>query len=290
MNPGKLILACRSKEKGEKAVATLQQETGYDKAELWLINLAQFSSVVAFADKFVEEGGRLDLLILNAGVVLSTFSETSDGWEESLQVNNLAQSLLAILLLPRILETATEYSTTPRIVAVSSEVHLNSKFSERLINSENPLKTFGSKGYCIPKEMKARYADSKMLNVFFVRALNDHLRDTHIIVNAVNAGFCLSEVRRSLRGTTAALTWLMEKFLARTAEEGARQIVWAVVGGHTEPDRLRGAYISLAEIEEPGDYVISNEGQKAEKILWKNLIDVLANVDPRVRAISNQYL
>ena len=59
----------------------LRTETGYDQAELWLVDQADFSSVKSFADKFEEQGGRLDYLILNAAVGLQTYESTKDGWE-----------------------------------------------------------------------------------------------------------------------------------------------------------------------------------------------------------------
>lgn len=60
----------------------------------------------------------------------------------------------------------------------------------------------------------------------------------------------------------------MEKTLARSTEEGSRQLVWAAVGGANKLDDLRGAYISLAAVDEASDYVISQEGQWAQRKLW----------------------
>ena len=58
----------------------LKTETGYDQAELWLVDQADFSSVKSFADKFEAQGGRLDYLILNAAVALRTYEPTKDGY------------------------------------------------------------------------------------------------------------------------------------------------------------------------------------------------------------------
>lgn len=160
MNPGRLILACRSEKKGKDAIASeylspfcarqivmppsteLQSSTGYDKAELWLVDLSRYPSVLEFANKFELDGGRLDILVENAAMVPLTFRQTSDGYEESsvvhtmaftssitdishysVQVNYLALSLLALRLMPRMLDTARKYSTVPRLVVVSSEMH-----------------------------------------------------------------------------------------------------------------------------------------------------------------------
>ncbi|KAJ7780255.1 hypothetical protein DFH07DRAFT_1026479 [Mycena maculata] len=123
MNPGKLILACRSQSKGQAAVEKLKAATGYAKAELWIIDLADFESVRQFADKFERDGGRLDIFVANAAVALLKYEATKNGWETSIQVNHLSTSLLALLLLPSMIKTAQEHSTLPRLVVVSSGAH-----------------------------------------------------------------------------------------------------------------------------------------------------------------------
>lgn len=63
---------------------------------------------------------------------------------------------------------------------------------------------------------------------------------------------------------------VFEKLLARTTEEGGRQLVWAAVGvpeGGTM-DGLRGAYINISEVNEPADFVLGEQGNKWEDKLW----------------------
>jgi len=60
----------------------------------------------------------------------------------------------------------------------------------------------------------------------------------------------------------------MEKALARTSEQGSRQLVWAAVGGEDQLDQMRGAYVSLARISEASDFVISEEGKAFQGKLW----------------------
>jgi NAD(P)-dependent dehydrogenase (short-subunit alcohol dehydrogenase family) len=62
----------------------VEQETGYKKAELWLLDQADFASILAFADKFEKDGGNIDILVANAAVLHNTeYLATNDGWEES---------------------------------------------------------------------------------------------------------------------------------------------------------------------------------------------------------------
>jgi len=60
----------------------------------------------------------------------------------------------------------------------------------------------------------------------------------------------------------------MEKALARTSEEGSRQLIWAAVGGEDQLDEMRGAYISIAQISEVSDFVISEDGKVYQDKLW----------------------
>lgn len=59
----------------------LKAATGFDRAELWHVDLSSFDSVKAFADRFDREVDRLDTLVNNAAVILPTYEETKDGWE-----------------------------------------------------------------------------------------------------------------------------------------------------------------------------------------------------------------
>ena len=101
MNPDRIILGCRSKERGEAAATSetsrllsylfrisfftykeLKTETGYESAELWIIDLARISSVVDFAERFEKDGGRIDILLLNAGITPAAGQKlTADGYE-----------------------------------------------------------------------------------------------------------------------------------------------------------------------------------------------------------------
>ena len=100
MNPDRVILGCRSKERGEAAATSetntllsyhsvshytykeLKTETGYESAELWLIDLARISSVLEFAERLEKEGGRIDILLLNAGISPAPGQQlTADGYE-----------------------------------------------------------------------------------------------------------------------------------------------------------------------------------------------------------------
>ncbi|GLB39563.1 putative protein CC1G_02706 Coprinopsis cinerea okayama7 130 [Lyophyllum shimeji] len=291
MNPTRLILACRSKAKGEAAIEKLRNETGYRAVELWLIDLSEFSSVVAFADKFEKDGGRLDILVENAAIATQTYETTRDGWETTLQVNCLAPSLLALRLLPRMIQTSQEHGTRPRLVIVTSEVHFWSNIEQKVLDGPSIYKTLSSKEYCTPAIMANRYFDSKLMNVFFYQGLNERLpRSSQVLVNGVNPGFCYSELRRQITGLRAAPMWAMEKVLARTAEQGGRQLVYAAVGDLDDEDKFRGAYVSASKVSEASDFAIGAEGKVVQNSLWDEMMEILVKVDSRVQQVADTYL
>jgi retinol dehydrogenase 12 len=109
-----------------------------------------------------------------------------------------------------------------------------------------------------------------VLNVFFARELSERLRDKPLIVNSVNPGFCSSSLLRNFSGSRAWLIWVYQMLLARTSEQGSRQLIWACVSKKDNVDELRGAYVSAMKIQEPSDFVVNEEGKRAQTKLWVN--------------------
>ncbi|KAG9226023.1 hypothetical protein CCMSSC00406_0008685 [Pleurotus cornucopiae] len=294
MNPARLIMGCRNREKGAAAVGNLEESTGFDKAELWLIDLCSFESVKAFVDKLDKDVERLDILVSNAAVMPMEYARTEDNWETSLQVNYLAPALLILLLLPKMFQTVDTSTSEPRVVIVSSETHQNGKIPDEAFQSASALEVFNDRQFCQPYNHLERYRLTKLLTVLLTLALTDHLPSDRrtIIVDCVNPGFCYSEIRRGIHGVLrVAMMQLLEKLLAKTAEEGARQVIWGSIATPREGvNSLKGAYVSSARITEPSDFVISEKGKQFSDILWNDTVRILSKVDPRVQATVEQYM
>lgn len=65
---------------------------------------------------------------------------------------------------------------------------------------------------------------------------------------------------------------MMDIALGRTAEQGARQLIWASLGPDGKDGEhtsfLHGAYVATLEVREPSDFVISKEGYDVQERLW----------------------
>ncbi len=113
-----VIMLCRSRQRGEQALAEARRQSGSELIELMLCDLASLASIRAFAAAFLVRHDVLDVLVNNAGVVTVKRQTTADGFEAMMGVNHLGHFLLTQLLLDAIIR-----APQGRIVNVSSGAH-----------------------------------------------------------------------------------------------------------------------------------------------------------------------
>lgn len=120
----KVVIAARNARSGEEAKAEIERSTGtHGVVEVWPLDLASFDSVKAFAKMAIDRLERIDALIESAGVGLDQWT-LSEGHETTITVNVISTLLLAVLLLPKMSESAKQFGSVPHLVIVSSEAGL----------------------------------------------------------------------------------------------------------------------------------------------------------------------
>ena len=115
-----------------------------------------------------------------------------------------------------------------------------------------------------------------VLSILFTRELQARLTPTERapIVVCVNPGYCATCLRRPASTLARAAGWVGDRLLARSAEEGSRQLVWGAVGvcGDGDEDQsvrlLRGVYVSRSAVCAPSEYVASTEGMRVQLRIW----------------------
>ncbi|KAK0214489.1 hypothetical protein IW262DRAFT_274804 [Armillaria fumosa] len=290
MNPARLVLTARDGTKAKKALTEIQADTGYTRAEFWILDLANFASLVAFADRIDLELERLDILVENAGIATWDYEQV-EGWEKTILTNNLGPGLLAIRVIPKMVETARKYSVNPRLVVVASDVHYRTMIEKDVISSPGILAKLSDKDYCTEEVMKRRYLDSKLLNVLFTRALQLHIPSSSAItVNSVNPGLCFSGLGSGGPAEQEERLRKRREEFAFTAEEGSRQLVYGAVGSLNDEEKLRGKYIRMSEVVEESDFVISKDGKIVQDKVWEEMLEILGKVDPKVLEVAHAYL
>lgn len=269
----KVILACRSVEKGEKARAEIEaSEKSKGVVEVWQLDLANYASVKAFAER-AKKLKRLDVLLENAGVSTSKFKLAEDN-ESTVTTNVVSTFLLGLLLLPKLKETAKTYNTTPHLTIVSSEVHQFTKIEER----KNPV-IFDALNDPKKSHMSDRYNVSKLLEVFATRQMvADYCPDSEkypVVINYMNPGFCHSSLMREAGAWQAVFKFIMG---ARSTEKGSRTLVDATIKG----PESHGQYCSNCRVEAPAAFVLSDEGKQTQQRVWKELSQKLEKIQPGI--------
>ncbi|GJE92167.1 short chain dehydrogenase [Phanerochaete sordida] len=291
MKPARLVLGARSEARGRRAIEQIAKETGY-AAELQLIDLADFASVQAFAARLKDDP--VDVLVANAGVAEAEFALTKDGWERTLQVNHLGTALLCLLLLPQLARGGALHKSHPRLVVTSSGMHMTVQLGAEYARQPSVLRALNTPD-AFARPNFPQYSFTKLLNVLFVRALSAHLAPAAgVVPTAVCPGFCVSELRRNVSWREEVVYKLMEWTMGRSAEQGARPVVYAALGPDGRDGRhvefFRGAYVDSCEVVGPGDWVLSREGWEMQERVWRETIEILEEVAPDVRKIVKEYL
>ena len=118
----KVIVAARSEERGKDAVARIKKQLkgqkGADLVEFMKLDLGSLSQIRSFARSFLWSNRQLDILVLNAGIMMPPFEKTKDGFESQIGVNHLGHFLLTKLLTPVLKQSKA------RVVSVSSLAHI----------------------------------------------------------------------------------------------------------------------------------------------------------------------
>jgi len=147
----RVILGCRSRERGDEALERIRTEVPDADAEVRELDLADLTSVRAFADGLDEP---LNLLVNNAGVMALPRRETADGFEMQFGTNHLGHFALTGLLLPRLLA-----GDGGRVVTVSSMMHRRGRMNFDDLNGEHDYDRW------------AAYSQSKLANLLFALEL-----------------------------------------------------------------------------------------------------------------------
>ncbi|KAJ6514860.1 short-chain dehydrogenase [Mycena vitilis] len=286
MNPRRLWLTYRNLAGCQPAFHTLQNGSP-QSVNTSILDLTLFASVKKLVTETETEG--IDTFVGNAAMVTRSYAKTEDGWETALQVNYLSNALLCVLLLPHLIKSSSPDSAA-RIILLSSDGH---HFVNRakLPKEDSILNTLNDPAYCTPSVMRNRYDVSKTLLLMFADELAARLpNNIPVSIMNINPGFCHSKLTRETESKWwgKVLVGTFKQIVARPTEEGSRTIVHAVV----TPDakKLHGQYITACQAVGESDFLASPEGLRFRAALWRETIQVLQTVDPRVEEIVKAHL
>ena len=226
-----VVVVDRDVAGGRAAVRRILEAGG--SAALRALDLADLAGIRAFAAAEVEQGGALDVLVNNAGLLPPMERTTTrDGFELELGVAHLGHFALTGLLLP-----ALARSALPRVVSVASIAHARGRIDLGNLQLE--------RGYTSSRA----YGNAKLACLLFALELDRRARAAGLPLVSVAAHPGISktpiaagwerEGRRRLRDRFELWGYrLSMRLFGRTAEEGARSLVFAA----SDPSVTPGGY------------------------------------------------
>ncbi len=205
----RVVLVCRSRERGERSQATIVKASGNDAIDLALGDFSSLASIRQLAVDLLATCPAIHVLVNNAGVVNLRRTTTIDGFESTFAINHLGYFLLTNLLLDRILASAPA-----RIVNVASDAH---KFGRLDLDDLQSESRYGW--------MRA-YGGSKLANIHFTYELARRLEGSGVTVNCLHPGGVASRLGHNNGRFGRAVTGLLKPFILSPAQ-GAETSIWA---------------------------------------------------------------
>jgi NAD(P)-dependent dehydrogenase (short-subunit alcohol dehydrogenase family) len=246
-------------------VAARAALSGIDKVYVWPIDLADEASVKAFANTFIDLRGRLDILVLNAGVMAQPLFRDARGHEGHFSINFLGHYQLTALLWPALLATRAS-----RVVVMTSRGHQISDVDFEDIDFVRR-----------PYDKWMAYGQSKTANALYAVAIDRRGRANGVRAFSVHPGMIVTPGIRHLSRAEFDAVGALEPDGSpvidpaadkKTPGQGAATTVWCA----TSPllNSLGGEYcencdVASVETESPfGVRPYAIDPERAER-LWR---------------------
>ena len=205
-----VVLACRDLGQAKEAAARILSSRPHQAPPAGLqairLDLASLASVREAAEEIGSAYGPVDLLINNAGVMMTPYRRTDDGFELQLGVNHLGHFALTGLLLGQMLSRAGS-----RVITVSSNGHKSGRIDFDDLQSQRRYRRM------------AAYYQSKLANLMFTYELQRRLAGARAQTQALAAhpGKARTELTRYLPGWLRLEDLVIEQPLGQSAAMGA---------------------------------------------------------------------
>jgi NAD(P)-dependent dehydrogenase (short-subunit alcohol dehydrogenase family) len=208
--------------------------SGVNHVEVDELDLGDLESARRFAERFLDSGRTIDMMIDNAGIMACPEIRVGPGWEAQFAINHLGHFALVNHLWPAIAEGGA------RVVSVASLGHRRSG-----IRWDDPQFNLGYDKW-------SAYGQAKTANILFAVQLDALAANLGVRAFSLHPGNILTLLQRHLpRQEMVAAGWMNEDGTVndpsfKTPEQGAATVVWAA----TSPQLAHrgGLYLEDCEV------------------------------------------
>ncbi|EXJ86406.1 hypothetical protein A1O3_03357 [Capronia epimyces CBS 606.96] len=256
-NPQKIFLAARNESKAKAAIASIKSQISEDvDVEHLPVDLTSLPSIKNAADRVISRSNRLDILVLNAGIMAVPPDKTAAGQEIQMGTNHVGHFLLTKLLLPTLQHTAKEYNPDVRVVSVSSEAW----------NMAPSLDTILSTDKLTARGPWTRYGASKAANIMFAAELAR--RYPTLTSVSLHPGIIKTDLYLPSIGVNPIVKYgsmVVGPLLFQNIETGAFNQLWAAAGARKEELTNGGYYTPVGKLRKNKWVTDTDAGTK----LWQ---------------------
>ncbi|KYK30250.1 MAG: hypothetical protein AYK19_04730 [Theionarchaea archaeon DG-70-1] len=251
-----VVMVCRSRERGEAALAEIKEKSGSESVELMLCDLSLQESIRTLVKDFKENHDHLNVLINNAANFDYTLRNpvlTEEGIEVIFATNHLGPFLLTNLFLDVLKKSAPS-----RIINIASKGLITYPMLTIEFDNLNGEKKFS---------YQHAYYHSKLAQIMFTYELARRLKGTGVTVNCIR----VTNVKIDLERVSHVPRYLqyvyrIKRFFGITPEEMAKTYIY--LGTAPELEDVTGKYF-----DEHGKEVKSSK-RSYDEAVWKQLWDV----------------
>ncbi|KAJ3547409.1 hypothetical protein NM208_g1528 [Fusarium decemcellulare] len=270
-----IFITARSSAKVEQAIRDILSTAGVAESSSPIygieLKLDSLASVRAAAKQFLAQSNKLNLLILNAGVMATPEGKTEDGFKTQFGINHLGHFLLFQLLITALLNGSMPLFQS-RVISLSSMAHEISgiRFDDYNFEKEtyNPWIAYGQ---------------SKTANIYFAAEVERRYGSQGLHAIAVHPGIIYTNLAHSV--DPAEMRWMESiKHTVKSPSQGAATTIYAALSKEWEGQG--GKYLSNCVEEHPRGagtgpgYASWIYDEEAESRLWRlsnELVDFQEN-------------
>jgi NAD(P)-dependent dehydrogenase (short-subunit alcohol dehydrogenase family) len=227
-----VIMHGRTRARAEAAAAQVRTRVKGARLETVSGDLGSLDEVRAIAAEVDRRHHRLDVLVNNAGVLMSSLELTVDGYETTFAVNHLATYLLTNLLLPNL-----RRSGWGRVVTVASIAHRTGVIEFGNLRGEKGFSSY------------SMYCNSKLANVMFTMELARRIEGTGVTANCLHPGAINTGLWR--RSRVIALSFAVFSPLFPSPARAADTAIF--LAGAPGVADINGGYFHKRRMQRPAD-------------------------------------
>ena len=259
-SPAKIYMAARSADKAAEAIKSITSQLPASQKcdiEHLPLDLNSLASVRSAANIVTSKSSRLDILMLNAGIMATPAARTVEGFDSQLGVNHVGHFYLTQLLLPLLQTTANLPGADVRVVSLSSEAYNLGPSDINLITNKEKLPT---------QSAWNRYGASKTANILFAAELAR--RYPMITSTSVHPGIIMTDLHAPGQDSYSFVGWFMKlasPLISSDVPHGTYNQLWAATAPKSEI--ANGAYFTPVGKQQKSLKWATNKA--AGKQLWE---------------------